>query len=115
MQIKIHPDHISCISIPRFNEFVYDIKTERLLLGDGERTVLELLEGKPHVEVPSEQPEEKCEVHSTEETQEFTPGDVNEDGKVDEEDLSIVHTEYAKEVKKKAPKKAAKKATKKDK
>lgn len=112
MQIRIHPDHISGISIPRHNDFIYDVKTAKLLLGDGVRTVLELLSDVPHQEVQCEVSEKPCEVHPTEETQVFTPGDVNEDGKVDEEDLSIVHTEYAKEVKKKTPRKKSSKKKK---
>jgi len=95
--MKIYPRDISGISVLPEYVLVYDIKSCAVYCGDGKSTVQELIE---HNNFP---PAEK--------KKDTKPADINKDGKVDEEDLSIVHTEYAKEVKAKKKVASKKKTT----
>ncbi len=87
------------MAVPYEWELIYDLYTGKTICGDGHSSVQELVKCDGHV-VP-----EKV----TKVINKVKPADINEDGKVDEEDLSLVHTEYAKEIKakKSTPKKKA--------
>lgn len=105
-QIYIYPRDFGCTAVPKPFTLVYDIDSERLLCGDGKRNIMELLGG---CALPKEVEDPEATVIQAINR----PADVNSDGVVDEQDLSIVHKEYSKDVKKKTAKKKA--ASKKDK
>ena len=96
----------SQISIPGKNVLIYNDQDEMMILCDGEKSIQELTKAKI-IRLQAD-PEFKKEKPVKEPEPTAVLGDVNGDGKVDNEDLSILMTEKNKASKGKKKPKASK-------